>query len=351
MVAVTSVLVLIFMCNQFVHYLGDAAIGRLTPQAVLEMMCIQVPLLLGFMLPLGLFLGMLLTYGRLYVDNEMTVFFACGITRAQVLSMNMKFALIITTLIAALMFWVVPKMAWYRNHIIARAAISSPLEKISSGQFQALGDRWILYVENMSRDRNRVQNVFVAEVPHLENKPQQYPSLNVVIARQAFQKTDPVTKNTFLVLSNGYRYIGTPGKNNYQIAQFAEYGIRFPDKPISIVKQEEVMSLKELWHEPKTNLLAAAELQWRLSMPISAFILALFAVPLSQVKPRQGRFAQLLPAIIIYIAYINLLFLGQAWIQKGHISASVGMWWIHGLMLLLAVITIAYKFPLTKNRQ
>ena len=91
---ITGILLLIFICNQFVRYLSDAAIGRLTGHAVLEMMLIQVPLLAGFMLPLGFFLGLLLSCGRLYAEREMTILSSCGVSQWQLVKMTMKVALL-----------------------------------------------------------------------------------------------------------------------------------------------------------------------------------------------------------------------------------------------------------------
>lgn len=343
MVSVTGILVLIFMSHQFVHYLRDAAVGRLTPEAVLQMMCIQVPLLLGFMLPLGFFIGILLAYGRLYVDNEMTVLTACGISKVQLLKMTLGIASIITLLVVILMLWVEPKMALYRDKIIAKAAVSSPIEKVAPGRFQTVGD-WVLYTEGISRDRRKMAHVFAAAIPvTATNKP----ALDVVIAEKAFQKINSI-KETFIVLANGYRYQGEPGKQNYQIVQFGEYGIRLPDKSMQLGKLEEFMSFRELWQLSAHNPQAAAELQWRISMPLSVIILTLFAVPLSEVRPRQGRFSQILPAIILYIIYINLLFLGKEWLVKGQLPAAIGMWWIHALMLVVALGILYFKLPLKK---
>lgn len=341
MFAVTSILVLIFMSHQFVHYLSDAAGGRLTPQAVLQMMCIQIPLLLGFMLPLGLFIGILLSYGRLYVDNEMTILTACGISKAQILGMSLILSAVVTSLVTLIMFWVEPAMAKYRNEIIAKAAISSPIEKVSPGRFQLVGD-WILYSESISRDRQVMANVFAAQLPRVDTAGVGYPPLDVITARKAFQKKSP-NKETFIVLANGHRYQGTPGKNKYQIAEFGEYGVRLPNKTPNLGKQEEFMSFSDLWKVRKSNPIAAAEIQWRIAMPISVLILTLFAVPLSEVKPRKGRFAQILPAIVIYIAYTDLLFLGRAWIEKSKIPATLGLWWIHGTVLLLAFVVLYFK--------
>jgi lipopolysaccharide export system permease protein len=63
----------------------------------------------------------------------------------------------------------------------------------------------------------------------------------------------------------------------------------------------------------------------------------LLAVPASRVQPRSGRYLGLLPAVLIYIVYINLLNLARHWLELGILPQALGMWWVHGLMLLLVL--------------
>lgn len=78
-----------------------------------------------------------------------------------------------------------------------------------------------------------------------------------------------------------------------------------------------------------------AELQWRMAIPISAFVLILLAIPLSFVDPRSGRSANLMLALLIYIVYNNLLSIMQAWLTQGKISPIIGLWPVHAFFLLL----------------
>ena len=73
------------MSNQLVHYLHSAAIGKITARVVLWLIWLQMPNLLSVLLPLSLFLTILLVYGRMYADSEMTVLFACGVSRAKLM--------------------------------------------------------------------------------------------------------------------------------------------------------------------------------------------------------------------------------------------------------------------------
>jgi lipopolysaccharide export system permease protein len=85
-----------------------------------------------------------------------------------------------------------------------------------------------------------------------------------------------------------------------------------------------------------------AEIQWRLAMPISAFILVLLAIPLSFVDPRSGRSANLMMAVMIYIIYNNLLSIMQAWVGQGKINPLVGLWPVH-LFFLCFTFYLFYR--------
>ncbi|HEY0960827.1 MAG TPA: LptF/LptG family permease, partial [Pseudomonadales bacterium] len=76
-----------------------------------------------------------------------------------------------------------------------------------------------------------------------------------------------------------------------------------------------------------------AELQWRLSLVVLIPVLALLAVPLSRVSPREGRFARIVPAILVYIAYFALLLAARDRLADGELPPVVGLWWIHLLFL------------------
>jgi len=87
----------------------------------------------------------------------------------------------------------------------------------------------------------------------------------------------------------------------------------------------------------KDDLRARAELQWRLSLPLLVFIVTLMAVPLSRVNPRQGRFLKLIPAILLYMAYLTILIAVRGALEKGKISPALGLWWVHLLFLLIGL--------------
>jgi lipopolysaccharide export system permease protein len=83
-----------------------------------------------------------------------------------------------------------------------------------------------------------------------------------------------------------------------------------------------------------------AELQWRLSLPLLAFIVVLMAVPLSRTNPRQGRYAQLIPCILLYLVYLTLLMSARDRIEGG---ASISlMWLVHSVFLVYGLSLIFF---------
>src|SRR5699024_3868547 len=82
---------------------------------------------------------------------------------------------------------------------------------------------------------------------------------------------------------------------------------------------------------------AVAELQGRLSVPLSILILALLGLPLGKLPPRAGRYGRIIVGVLLYVVYFNLIHLATVWVETRALPAAVGAWAVHGAMLLLAI--------------
>jgi lipopolysaccharide export system permease protein len=86
-----------------------------------------------------------------------------------------------------------------------------------------------------------------------------------------------------------------------------------------------------------------SELEWRVGLPLSAFILALLAIPLSYVNPRAGRSLNLIAAVVIYMFYNNMISVTNSWVRSGKISAAAGLWGIHLLMFAVLLVMFYHR--------
>lgn len=336
LIAVTGILLLIFLSNQFVRYLSEVAAGKFAVAMITKLMVIQIPHLLGLLLPLGLFLGILLSFGRLYADGEMTILSACGVSRIKLSRMTMCLALLITVIVASLSLWLSPQFAAYNNLLLAQAKAAPVIDIIMPGRFLASSDgRRIYYVENISRDHQSLKNIFVAEQP-AENS-HGASNWSVISAALGYQSINPAQGGIHqLVVEDGYRYQGTAGNNEYRILRFGKTILRLEEPPAYARKDQDAKPTSALWRSGMKNRLNIAELQWRISLPLSVLLLTFLAIPLSRVQPRKGKYSQLFPSILIYIFYANMLFVARAWIESGKINPMLGLWWLHALLFLLA---------------
>ncbi|MBQ0711390.1 MAG: LptF/LptG family permease, partial [Porticoccus sp.] len=106
--AVCAVLLMVVVSGRFVKYLAQAAVGELDAGILLAIIGYRLPGFLELILPLAFFLGVLLTYGRLYVQSEMTVMTACGMSPLQLVVYTMIPSLLVAILVGWLSLEVGP---------------------------------------------------------------------------------------------------------------------------------------------------------------------------------------------------------------------------------------------------
>lgn len=352
LLAVTGILLLIFMSNQFVRYMNWAAVGKYSGLVIMRLMIAQIPLLIGLILPLGFYLAVLLSYGRLYVDNEMTVLSACGVSQQYILRSTLVMALVVAIVVAFFMGWVNPSVMAYKETLLENGDGGSILQTVFPGHFESFQEgRSIYYVGKVTRNRHEARDIFMASLPTensdnqtTEGRTQKYWSL--LSAKVATEEYNSELKETFLVMQDGYRYFGKPGEKDFRIIKFDKYGIKINAAAELATRAADALPTRALITLLWTPRLreAAAELQWRASLPISTILLALLAIPLCRVRPRQGRYLALIPAILAYMIYANFMFVTRSWLEQGAIPIWLGVWWVHGLLLTVAILVWCRQF-------
>jgi lipopolysaccharide export system permease protein len=324
---VTGVLLAVLVSNELAQVLGQAA-ERGYPRAVLfELIWLVSFQNLSVLVPVGLLIGIVLALGRLYHESEMAAIRACGVGPGRLL----RPIGLLTAVVSALLAWATLVLA---PHAVARAE-GIKREALRSGEFGLLepgkfhtfaGGSAVFYAESSDPD-GTLHRVFVQR---------QSPGQIVVVLadRARHVVSEDGALHTF-VLYDGLRYEGAPGLPVMRRVHFAEHGIPVRvDDTASGPARVEARTTPELWHDAAPA--ARAELQWRLSLPLMAIIVALLAVPLSALRPRQGRYARIGIVILVFFVYVNVLSAARTWIEKGLLAPAVGVWWTHALVLALA---------------
>ena len=326
------------MSGRFIKYLAEAATGELAADVLFSVMGYRLPGFLELILPLGLFLAILMSYGRLYLDSEMTVLSSCGMSTKKLVFYTMVPALLVMLVVAVLSIKVSPWGAAKVEDIFNAQDERTEFDTLIPGRFQQLGSGGrVTYTEKLMDKRTRMENVFISQ--RLEKKGGDKPELILLVAESGSQYIDAETGSHFLLLENGYRYDGNPGDPEYRVTQYQKYGVKIP-KP----KKRQVRVKAEL--KPTQDLLGSddpedmAQLQWRISLPLLVPVITLLAIPLSRVNPRQGRYLRLLPAIFLYMGYLILLSTTRTGIEDGKLDPLPGMMWVHLLFLGIGLALI-----------
>lgn len=326
--AIVAILIVVLVLFGMTAILGRAVRGDYAETIVLELLGWQTLKRVDLLLPLGLYLGVLLTLSRWYRDSEMTVLAACGISLLQLLRPVLVLAAVMALLTAAAAFYLTPHATFEMERLKTESAHRPDIAGVNPGTFTegAAGGR-IVYAEDAAADGSLTQ-VFV------NNPSREHP--RVILSRQGRSQVDE-RGDRFVVLSDGWAYEGIPGQKDYQIVRFDRYTVRIDPKP-AVAPPEKIEAL------PTSALLRAdrrearAEWHWRLSKPVLVFVLAAFALVLAYTDARRGRLANLFAAILIYFIYSNLLGLGQTLMKQGKVPLGVGLWWVHGVM----IVVVAY---------
>ncbi|WP_144395455.1 LPS export ABC transporter permease LptF [Pleionea sediminis] len=319
--AVLSILLLIFSSQQFVRFLGDVVDGKIAPSLLIGMVALQMPPLVGFLLPLGFFLGILLAFGQLYVENELTVARSVGIGNVALAKMLLPMGLTFTFIAAFFSLWVAPWAASTQQDLLDEQKSRSELSFLTPGRFQVTSDgSGVMYAAQVAND-NELRQIFFARLPDEELK-----SWKIISAESG--KAKSLNQRNQLVLTSGQRYDLPVNDLSWSIMGFEQYQMTLPVQ-VDEVGKGKLKSVATLDLLSDLSQEHWAEFHWRLAIPLSILLLMLAAVPLSRVEPRQGKFAKMLPAILIYMSYMILIILTRGLIEDGKLPGVLGMWWVH----------------------
>lgn len=344
--AVAVVLLGVLFTNALVRLLGQAAENDIPSGGVLSLVGLATIGYFRFLLPASILLGIVLAFGRLYRDSEMPALAACGVGPGRLFRALLTLAIPATVLVAWLSLSVAPWAARAATDLQAALVRSMELESISAGRFlTSKRAQGMLYVESMGPD-GEMRDVF------LETRRDD--QTIVVTAASGRRRVDPGTGESFLVLSDGWRVEGIPGDLRWRILQFEEHGVRLSEGPSPDV----YLRLRAV---PTAQLLERrgipelAELQDRLAPPLMMLVLTLLAVPLSRTAPRAGRYGKLMVAVLAFVVYVTLLNASVELLKEGKLPPEVGVWWVHGLMVALALLWWRHSFgvwrPLRRRRR
>jgi lipopolysaccharide export system permease protein len=274
---------------------------------------------------------MVLTLGRMYHDSEMAALQACGFGPSRLLAPLFGFAAVIAVGLGWLAFEQVPRADGQVQLLRQSAIKEAQFGQLDAGRFRAFsGGDAVFYAERVDQE-GVLHNVFVQR--------ESAGRIEVALAETATYSKASSDSMHLVTLFNGRRYEGVPGRDDFRVIEFREHGIPIATpQDIRSSSDPDTKPTRLLWGSSDPSDIA--QLQFRTSTPLMALVLTLVAVPLSKLRPRQGRYARVGFAIVVYFVYSNLLSASKIWVEKGDLPPAIGVWWVHAAALALGLYLV-----------
>ncbi|GAB3679281.1 LPS export ABC transporter permease LptF [Salinisphaera aquimarina] len=331
---VAGVLLFLTLGLGFARFIADAAAGELPVDTVLALAVFGAIGNLEIVMPVSVLLAVLLTLGRLCRDNEMAALLASGASLRTVYRPFFVLGIVVAVIAGTSSIFFAPK-AEREMQQLGAAGATAVLDSVAPGRFTTFLDGDAAFYAARRDSDDELRDVFI-RVVHNDREGQS--TQTVVTADRARTQTDPDSGRVTLVLDDGWRYEGVPGHADYRVVKFAEHGVQLaPARDASALKVD-AQSFATLIASDDPE--AITEWQTRLSVPISILILTLLALPIGRVPPRSGRYGRVIVGILFYVIYVNAVHLAGVAVENGTIPGVIGVWWVHALVLALAVVLV-----------
>jgi lipopolysaccharide export system permease protein len=338
---VAGILLLVLVISQVPNVLNRALTREIAPELVVQVTAWITLANMPAVLPISLLLAIVLTLGRLGSDSELTAMRAGGVSMLGLLVPVALLTAPLALLQGAITLQLAPQALCSVLKARSQAARSLALGPVRAGVFQPFGSGSSYFVSRVDTD-GTLHDLFISRG---DSGP-----VEVILAARGRVSAFPEQDRLRLQLFDGRRYEGSPGTANFRILSFDGYEAWIPlptmagrcDRPDS---------------RPTAALFASsvaaerAELNWRLGMTATLLVLALFAVPLAIIRPRQGRLARVPAALGVFVVYFLTAISLTTYTARNPALGSVLFWALHALVLLVGAVWLAARQGLLHRRR
>ncbi len=336
-ISIFFIIGLILFGNQFVLTVQESVEHGIPIQELMPIIGFNMLRDLPIILSLAFFLSIIISISQLYKSSEAVVMNSVGMGDKNFIHLIQPVVTFLFVLVFVLTIYAVPWAKQQKSLAEDETVNASEFSFITEGKFESFKNGEIVFYASESSlvdnaGEQNMEEIFI----YVSNEATPI----VVLASEATKYTDSKNESIYLRLKDGVRYEGLPGDENVNILDFDRYDLEI----VSGEVQKSLSNFSEI--EEKTSIdllleggdLANAEMQWRLSQPISILILSIFGVLLGKTSPRTGKGINLLFGLVIFMLYNNGLLVAKNLIESDQLNPILGLWSIHILLILFMII-------------
>jgi lipopolysaccharide export system permease protein len=309
------------MTIMLIRIVGQAAKGQADPSELILLIGLNGIGNAAPILTLSLFISVIYTFSRMYLDSEMVIWFTSGFSLSKFLAPLVRFSWAIILLICLLTTWAWPWSNIQTQNLKDRFNNRTDIERVSPGQFQeSKSNQTVFFVEKYQHSDGTAKSVFISKTEG---------DIETITTAQS-GTTEFLKSDKFLSLKNGQQTIINHRTGDFRVTEFQnfKFWLEPPGQNNATEMQSQMLSTSELFYSQDS--INRGELFWRIGLCLAAINLTLLAVQLASVNPRVGRSYSLAMGILCFVGYYNMVNVGQNWIASGRTSLPAFMVMLHG---------------------
>ena len=340
--AIFFIIGLVIFGNQFVLMVKESVERGIPIQELMPLVSFNMIRDVSLILSLSLFLAIILTISQLYKNSEAVVMNSLGLNDKHFIVFIQPLVLLSFIIIFFLTIYVIPWANQQKNIMEEETNKASEFSFITEGEFEIFKQGEIVFYASESKSLDTIgeQNMEEIFIYALDNE-----NPVIVLASEATKYINSESDSIYLRLKDGVRYHGIPSNENISILNFDLYDLEIVSGELrnSVATYTKIEGKNTLDLIKEGGRYANAELQWRLSQPITVLILSVIGVFLGKASPRGGKGANLLIGVIVFMFYYNGLLVAKSAIELGQMDPIIGLWGVHFLMVVLLLLLYQFR--------
>ncbi len=331
---ILTAIVLVFMTFRVLDYANQ---GIIHSRHIALMLLLSLLNYLPHLLMASVFLACVMVFQRWHQDSEWLIWQSSGLSLWHFLWPLWQYVALFFVVVMAINIWVWPwsnaQIAQFKDYVKQKDQVSLLLE----GKFFDVGNdqqRKTLFIEDIDAKTQKLRSVFVSNAAPLHD------GLDIIRADKATIMTQ--YQHQFALLEQGARYQiqNHADKDNIQTITFQRllmpiYGMQSQAPSVRAMRSTPT---RDLWKNATPD--AQSELSWRLSMPMTLWVLPMLALALGIGNHRRPRYLPLVLAMVAYFTYMNGLNLMQAWVGRGKLAMLPSVYVLHGCVIVLTILML-----------
>lgn len=333
-----SLFTFIFLIEIIVSLMENIIVKGISAIEVIRILSFYLPPILSQTIPMGFFLGTMLTFSKFTSTSEATAMSSMGISLKRILQPILKISVVITLFIFFLQEIIIPKSFLKLQELTLRIAYENPVFQLKDRTLMNEVERYSIYINSIDRETNEAKSVLIfqneddGEYPTiLLSKKAYWTDANIVLENANFFNFD---ENGKVKVKGDFKRKSIPLSTYFKMVE-----IKIKDvEAMSVIQL--IKSLKGKSKEEQLPYII--EINRKMAIPLSTILLAVLGVLFSIGHHRSGKGASFGISLGVIFTYIMLLNIGVVVSNKGIVSPYIAIW-TPNLILLLLTISIYKK--------